>query len=338
MDKVELSIEEVSALATRCLRANGCDEANAKAVAATVTSAEADGSAAHGLFRLPGYVASLRSGKVDGAASPRVEQVAPSVVRVDGGGGFAPLALTVGRSALVECARRQGVAALALVNIHHFAALWIEVEALVAEDLAAFAFTAYMPAVAPAGSTRAFFGTNPMAFGWPRDGGPGVVFDQASAAMARGEVMIAARDGHPVPIGAGLDAGGKATTDPKAILEGGTLLPFGGHKGSAIALMVELLAAGLLGQPFSFEAAENDNRDGGPPRGGELIIALDPTRFGDASGWRAHCESFFERLLALEGVRLPGSRRHALRATIAAGKVSIPAELHQRIVTLCSGN
>lgn len=329
---IELSIDGVFDLAKQCLLTNGCNDANAQAVAKTITAAEADGSASHGLFRLPGYVASLRSGKVNGTATPRVEHLAPSVIRVDGDGGYAPRALATGRQPLIDCAKSQGIAALALVNIHHFAALWIEVEAITEHGLVAFAFTAYTPSLAPAGSTKPLFGTNPMAFGWPRPGKPPMVFDQASAAMARGEIMIAARDGHSVPPGTGLDADGNATTDPDAILKGGSLLPFGGYKGSAIAMMVELLAAGLVGQAFSFEAAERDNKDGGPPRGGELMIAIDPAHFGDAEGWQGHCEEFFERLLALDGVRLPGARRHANRETTANTGVSIPTPLYEQIV------
>ncbi len=334
MSTVALSLSEVEDLARSCLLANGCDRANADAVAATVTAAEADGSHSHGLFRLPGYVASLRSGKVNGAADPKAEVIAPAVVRVDGDGGYAPLAHARGRPPLVERAREQGIAALALVKIHHFSALWVEVEALAREGLAAFACTAYTPSVAPAGAREAFFGTNPIAFGWPRGNGrPPMVFDQATAAMARGEVMIAARDGHELPPGVGLGPDGRPSTDPNEVLKG-VLLPFGGYKGSAIAMMVELLCAGLIGEGFSFEAAQYDSKDGGPPRGGEFMRALDPTRFGDAAGWQAHAESFFEGLTALEGVRLPGDRRYANRQRSPRDGVEIPESLHERILEL----
>lgn len=332
MPKIDLSLDEVKALATACLSANGCNHENAEAVADVVTAAERDGCPSHGLFRLPGYVAALRSGKVDGAATPRVERVAPGVLRVDGGGGFAPLALARGRQPLIDTAREQGVAAMALVGIHHFAALWTEVEPLAEAGLCALACTAYMPAMAPAGGREALFGTNPMAFGWPRKAGPPVVFDQASAAMARGEVMIAARDGHELPPGVGLDAEGRPTTDPNAVLQG-VMLPFGGHKGSAIAMMVELLAAGLVGERFSFEAAAHDNKDGGPPRGGEFMLAMDPARFGDQA-WLDHTEQFFDKMASIEGVRLPGARRHATRDTSRSHGVQVPGELHAKILGL----
>ena len=123
-----LSVADVHALTTRCLESNGCGAANAAAVAETITAAERDGCASHGLFRLPGYIASLKSGKVNGAADPTVDGLSPGVVRVDGDGGFAPLALGRGRAPLAERARAQGIAALTLVDIYHMAALWVETE------------------------------------------------------------------------------------------------------------------------------------------------------------------------------------------------------------------
>ncbi len=145
--------------------------------------------------------------------------------------------------------------------------------------------------------------------------------------------MIAAREGRRLPAGVGLDAQGAATTDPQAIIDGGVLVPFGGYKGSAIALMVELLAAGLIGQAFSYEAKENDNGDGGPPRGGEFILAMDPTRFGDRD-WLVHGERFLERLSGMQGVRLPGDRRYANRERNAEAGVEIPRSLHDSIAEL----
>ena len=335
MSTVTLSLDEVRDLTIRCLTANGCDAENAEAVATVIHAAERDGAKSHGLFRLPGYVKSLKSGKVDGKARPQLEDLAPGALRVDGRGSFAPLALHTGREPLIERARAQGVAVLALNNIYHFQALWYEVEPLAEAGLCAFAFTAAFPYVTAAGGKRPIYGTNPMAFAWPRPGRDPMVFDQASSALARGEIMIAARDGHSVPPGTGIDAAGNETSDPAAILDGGAQLTFGGYKGASIALMVELLAGALIGDKFSFEAWEADTKDGGPPGGGELILAIDPSRLGDADRWGAHAELLFERILAEEGTRLPGDRRHANRRQTATQGAEIPGPLHAEIVTLC---
>lgn len=332
MSSIHLTLDEVRSLGETCLVDQGADERNATATAAVMTAAERDGCPSHGLFRLPGYAASLASGKVNGYADPTVHELAPAVIRVDGDGGFAPLGLESGRPALIDRARSQGVAVMALVNAHHFAALWPEVEALCEANLIGLACTAYMPMVAPAGATEAFFGTNPLAFGYPRADGPPMVFDQASAAMARGEIQIAARDGHSIPEGVGLDGTGQPTTDPAAVLAG-VQLPFGGYKGSAIALMVELLAAGAIGERFSYEAVQHDNHDGGPARGGEFLLAIDPSRTG-GDPTLGHSEGFFRALLGLDGVRLPGDRRHANRRRTHYEGVTIPGSLYDEIIAL----
>lgn len=306
---VEMTVAEIHQLAVKVLLANGCDNNNANAIATTVSTAERDGSESHGLFRIPGYVGSMRSGKVNGNANPKHEEVTPAIIRMNGDNGYTPLAIERGIPLLASAAKTCGIAAMPIINTYHFAALWPETEGLAAHGLVGMAFTAYKPKVAPSGAKEALFGTNPISVAWPRPGKTPWVFDMATSARALGDIQIAARDGHDVPPGTGLDSNGNPTTNPAEIANGGVILPFGGHKGSAIATMVELFAAGLTGEQFSFEAGETDVEDGGPARGGELLLALSPELIAGGD-WQAHCESFFDRLAGLDGVRLPGQRRH----------------------------
>ena len=311
MSTITLELVDIYNIAYDAMLANGCDTDNAAALADIICRAERDGSHSHGLFRVPGYVKALRSGKVDGKAKPTVKHVTPAVIQIDGNGCFAPLAQAVGLPLLADATGKIGIGALSLVGIHHFAALWPETEYLADRGFVGLACTAYMPMVAPAGSKEALFGTNPISFAWPRPGHGPVVYDMATAAMAMGDVQIAARDGQDVPPGTGLDADGNPSTDPAAIAKG-VLLPFGGYKGSAIALMVELLAAGLTGEQFSYEARATDNKDGGPPRGGEMIIGMSPDIIAGAN-WQYHVEAFMQKMTSLDGVRMPGARRHKNR-------------------------
>jgi delta1-piperideine-2-carboxylate reductase len=337
-DLTRLSLEQVHTLAWQVLRAQGVSEAQARAIADTITAAERDDCRSHGLFRLPGYVGSVRSGKVTPDAAPQVHELAPAVVQVDGQNGFAPLALQIGCAPLAEKARRHGIAALAVTRIYHFAALWPEVETLAMQGLVAFAFTAAMSYVAPAGGSKPLYGTNPMAFAWPRAGRPPLVFDQASSASARGEIQLHLRDGRPIPVGWAIDAEGHSTADPAAALAGAQL-PFGGYKGAAIALMIELLAGALIGEVFSFEASALDNNDGGPPVGGELIIALDPARclrHGDRQEQLAHAERLFAKVLEQPGTRLPSDRRYAARQRTPAQGITIPRALYEELQRLAA--
>ncbi|MEL7464631.1 MAG: Ldh family oxidoreductase [Pseudomonadota bacterium] len=328
MSQTRLTLDEVMTLAVDCLKANGADDANANAIARCMWRAERDGAKSHGLFRTAGYVSAFRSGKANGAAAPAIAAREGSVIRMDGDRGFAPVAHATGLPALAELAKEHGVAALAIRRCLHYAALWPEVEDLTDQGLAAMAFTSSPPYVHMTGGKRRVFGTNPMAFGFPRPGMPPMIFDQASSVTARGEVMIAKRDGHAAPEGAGIGPDGAPTTDPAAILEGAQS-PFGGYKGAAIALMVDLLAGPMVGELTSLEIAEEDDGTG-PALGGQLIIAMDPARLGGENAV-AHGERLFAALLEEEGVRLPGMRRAAMRPVTPSEGIEIPTSLYEQI-------
>ena len=339
-----LSVDEVFTIADEALQRAGADAHNAAAVARTVQAAERDGCASHGLFRIPGYVAALRSGKINGTARVKIASPQGAVLKLDGDGGFAPPAHEAIADPLAALAKEQGVALGALTNLAHFSALWRETELLAERGCIAFACVSYMPMVAPAGGKDRLLGTNPISFSWPRPDGAPMTFDQATAARAMGDVQIAAREGETLPLGVGIDAEGKDTTDPNEVVKG-AILPFGGYKGSAVSIMVELLAGPLLGETLSFEAAESDNKDGGPPLGGEFILAFAPEKtrvnqtrdgFGGKDGASTshadHAERLFARLLAMEGVRLPGDGRRARRPKVANDGVRIPHPLYTKIV------
>ena len=314
MTTVSISLNEIYDLAKKTLLFNGCDEENASILSDTIMRAERDGSHSHGLFRLPAYISSLKSGKVNGRARPELKKISSSVIKVFGNNAFAPMVLKVGLPELIKLAKETGVAVLAITNSHHMAAMWPETEAIAESGLVGFACTSYMPMVAPAGAREALFGTNPISFAWPRPGKTPVVYDMATSAMAMGDVMVAARDGKKVPLGTGLNKDGKETTNPKEIIKGsgGVLLPFGGYKGSGIAMMVELLAGALVGETFSYETAQKDNKDGGPPSGGEFILAISPEKIAGPD-WSKHADNFFDKMKSMDGVRLPGERRHKNR-------------------------
>ena len=331
MATVSLTLDEIFDLAKKTLLANGCDDETASILADLIMKAERDGSLSHGLFRLPAYVSGLKSGKINGKARPEIKKISPSVIKVLGNNCLAPMVLNKGIPELVNAAKENGVAVLAITNSHHMAAMWPETEAIAEQGLVAFACTSYKPAVAPAGAIKPLYGTNPISFAWPRKGKTPVVFDMATASMAMGEVQVAKREGHKVPLGTGLTKDGKETTDPGEIADGGVLLPFGGYKGSGIAMMVELLAGALVGDNFSYETAAKDNNDGGPPSGGEFILAISPDKLS-GNDWDKHSSEFFEKMKSMEGVRLPGERRHKNR--LDKGPRNINEELVNKIKSL----
>ncbi len=331
MSTVSLTLDEIFVLAEKTLLANGCDEETANILSDLIMKAERDGSLSHGLFRLPAYVSGLKSGKINGKARPEIKKISPSVIKVLGNNCLAPMVLNKSIPELIKSAKENGVAVLAINNSHHMAAMWPETEAIAEQGLVAFACTSYKPAVAPAGAVKPLYGTNPISFAWPRKGKTPVVYDMATASMAMGEVQVAKREGHKVPLGTGLTKDGKETTDPGEIADGGVLLPFGGYKGSGIAMMVELLAGALVGDNFSYETAAKDNNDGGPPSGGEFILAISPDKLS-GNDWDKHSSEFFDKMKSMDGVRLPGERRHKNR--LDKGPRNINEELVNKIKSL----
>ncbi len=136
---IRLTLIEARELAESILLHNGFNLAHAQAVAATVIAGERDGCASHGLYRILGCVNSLRAGKVSADAEPQVIDQAPSIVRVDAGGGFSQLAFQAGLPLLAQKTRANGIAALAINRCVHFSALWVEIEQLTAAGLVALA-------------------------------------------------------------------------------------------------------------------------------------------------------------------------------------------------------
>lgn len=321
-----LSLEALTGLLEKIFLRHGTSAEVARVLAQNCAGAERDGAHSHGVFRIPGYVSTLQSGWVNGQAVPVVEDVASGFVRVDAGNGFAQPALAAARALLVEKARSAGIAVLAIRNSHHFAALWPDVEPFAYEGLVALSVVNSMTCVVPHGADRPLFGTNPIAFAAPRADSEPIVFDLATSAIAHGDVQIAARKGERLPVGMGVDSLGQPTQDPKAILEGGALLPFGGHKGSALSMMVELLAAALTGGNFSFEFDWSNHPGARTPWTGQLLIVIDPSK---AAG-QSFAERSQELVRQMRGVglkRLPGDRRHEQRAKAATDGIQLDAQV-----------
>lgn len=308
-----IPFSELKQLLEDIFQRHGCSAKVAAVLADNCASAQRDGAHSHGVFRMPGYVSTLASGWVDGTAQPQVTDVASGFVSVDACGGFAQPALAEARPLLVSKAEEAGIAVLAIHNSHHFAALWPDVEPFAEQGLVALSVVNSMTCVVPHGARTAVFGTNPIAFAAPCEGADPIVFDMATSAMAHGDVQIAARAGESLSPGVGVDAAGQPTCDPQAILEGGALLPFGGHKGSALSMMVELLAAALTGGHFSWEYDWASHPGAKTPWTGQLIIVIDP-RKQQGERFARRSRELVTQMHDAGLTRLPGERRFRERA------------------------
>nr|WP_256366971.1 Ldh family oxidoreductase [Acidisphaera sp. L21] len=301
------------------LVAHGCSPHVATILAANCATAERDGSTSHGLFRMRHYVSTLRSGWVDGRAEPVIADAAPGFVRADAKNGFAQIALAEAAPLLVQKARTNGIAVLAIRQSHHLGALYLDVEPFALQGLVALTVVNSIAVVAPHAGSRAVYGTNPIAFAAPTADGAPLVFDQATSTAALGDVRVAQQAGHDLPYGAGLDRAGQPTNDPAAILDGGALLPFGGYKGAAISLMVEILCAALVGANFSFEVDSSAYPGAKTGCTGQTIIVIDPAAGSDGlAPLPARVSTLVAALQDAGQTYIPGGRRLIARSQPSA--------------------
>jgi len=331
-----LSLDEARALAVAALEKQGFSARQTQALADAVVAGQRDECHSHGLYRVLGCVATLQAGKVVADAEPAVDDQPGSIVRVDARGGFSQLAFQAGLPILERKAKESGMAALVINHCVHFSALWVELEQVTARGLVGIACNPSHAWVTPAGGSRPLLGTNPFAFGWPRpDGQLPFIFDFATSAVARGDIELHRREGKPIPEGWGIDAGGQPSLDAATVLDEGAMLPFGGHKGSALSIMIELIAGPLIGDFNSVESMRHDDGAGALPYHGELILALDPERFmgADVDRSEASAEAFFDAIVD-QGARLPSQRRHEARARSLQNGVAIPQQLYDDLVAL----
>lgn len=331
-----LPYDDVVELAQHVLVRLGLAAEHAQAMARVIAAGQRDACPAHGVYRLITCAQTVRAGQVDLCSEPIVEASDGAIVHVDARYAFSPLAFARGLPHLVERARLHGLAAMAIRHCFHFSALWPEVEDVAAHGLAALALTPSHAWVAPVGGRRPVFGTNPIAFAWPRAGSEPFVFDFATSAIARGDLELHRRAGRPLPPGCGVDASGAPSTDAQAVARG-AMLAFGGHKGSALAAMVELLAGALIGDWTSAQSQAFDAGAGAAPCHGELIVAFDPQRFAaDAAGRLAGdqaAEAMFASITG-QGARLPSQRRFAARAASRTQGVRVPRTLYGEVLAL----
>ncbi len=310
MGEILLTIDEAHALVETALTASRTSTPNAVSVARALVGAELAGQGGHGLRRVPAYAAQARAGKVDGHAVPTAQRTRPGAVHIDAGYGFAYPALDLAVEEIATIAPAQGIAVAGVVRSHHAGVAGLAVEALALKGLVAIFFANAPAAMAPWGGRRPLYGTDPIAFAAPVEGGEPIVVDVSLSKVARGKIMAAGQKGEAIPEGWAFDVDGRPTTDARAALAG-TMAPLGDAKGTALALMVELLSAGLTGANFAAEQSSFFDDKGPPPGTGQLMIGIDPDMFGGVRAMARFTE--MAEAIAGSGARVPGRRRQQLR-------------------------
>ncbi|MHC8944888.1 Ldh family oxidoreductase [Advenella incenata] len=321
-----ISLSSLITLAQDTLAAAGANPAMAETTAKALVFADAHGIATHGVSRVPSYALHLSSGRADGGAEPEIVQEKASALLVDARTGLAFPACELAITTAIAKAKQTGICIAGVTNSHHFGMAAYHLEPVAHAGLIGLAFSNSPSAITAWGGKRPLFGTNPIAAAFPREQAEPVVIDLSLSQVARGKVILAARDDKPIPDGWALDSEGRPTNDAKAALKG-SMQAAGGVKGSMLALMVEVLCVALTGANFGYEADPLYDDTGNEPRLGQVFILIDPQALAGQQTYFNRLEDLIAAMLEDDGVRLPGARRHDLANTAQEQGITVPDSL-----------
>lgn len=324
-----MSLQEAREAVATALRSAGANDAMATAAARALVLAEAQGLGSHGLGRVAQYATHLRNGRVNGHAVPKLRREKGAAVLIDAHEGLAFAACEMAVAEAVARARDFGIAIAGVTDSHHCGVVVDHLRAVAEAGMVGLGFANSPAAMPAAGGRHPVFGTNPVAAVFPRRGALPLMIDLSLSEVARGKVMVAAKQAKPIPLGWAVDRRGQPTTDAQAALEG-SMLPIGAAsspKGAMLALVVELLVTALIGAQFGFEASSFFEDAGNRPRIGQAFIVIDPSALAGSASYLDRVEVLVAEMLRDDGVRLPGVRREELRRRADAQGIEVPDAL-----------
>ena len=324
-----LSLQQARDAVEVALRSAGANAAMAEATARALVLAEAQGLGSHGLSRVAQYATHLRHGRVNGDALPTLRRAKGGAALIDAHEGLAFAACEMAVGEAIARARDCGISVAGVADSHHCGVVVDHLRAVAEAGMVGLGFANSPAAMPAAGGRHPVFGTNPVAAVFPRRDAEPLMIDLSLSEVARGKLMVAAKQGQPIPPGWALDRSGRPTTDPKAGLDG-SMLPIGAAsspKGAMLALVVELLVTALIGAQFGFEASSFFEDAGNRPRIGQAFIVIDPGALAGSASYLDRIEVLVAEMLRDEGVRLPGARREARRRRAEAEGIEVPDAL-----------
>lgn len=327
---MKYSVSDVHTLCTEAFTACKVTSAQAGPTIDALILAEAQGLASHGISRVPMYLAHVTHGRVNPNAVPVIQQQSASAALINADNGFAFPACNQAIKLAIQKASETGIAVGAVTNSHHFGVAGNHLRAIADAGLVGWAM-GNSPAEMPAwGGKRAIFGTNPIAAIFPRTNADPILVDLSLSEVARGKIMVAAKNGTPIPQGWALDAQGNPTTDAKAALAG-MMLPMGGVKGAMLAMVVEIMVTALTGAQFGAEADSFFVDAGNQPRLGQIFLVINPDALAGRLAYESRLSDLIDVVLQDPDVRLPGTRRFALADEAMREGLELPDALVEQI-------
>jgi len=330
---MEVDRDRAVEVASAAFQAHGVSDADARQTAEVLVTADAMGKHSHGLLRLPRFVRGIEHSNADPDGAIDVVSENGGAAAIDGGSRLGPVVASTAAAEAMDRAESHGAGAVGVRNTNHLGMLGYYTDQIRREGLVGIAMTNTEPAMPPHGGAEPVLGTNPIAVGLPTN--PPFNLDMSTSGIARGTVLHMKETGEELPEGVALDADGEPTTDPAAALDG-TILPFGGPKGSGLAIAIEVLAGGLVGAAIGEDVTGTYHTED-PCTKGDLFLALDPSVL--SGGDFAETASAFlrdlkgtERAAGFDEIRLPGE--HSIERDRTSETVEVEDDLWEEVRAL----
>ena len=322
------------ALVKEILKKLGASEEDCELVAEATIDADLKGFTSHGLGRFPQYLIGIEAGTINLEENITIEKETPAIALINGNSGFGQAVSYKAMQIAIKKAKEVGIGCVGVHNTNHFGVTGFYSDLALRENVIGVVIANTDPAIAPLGGKDALIGTNPIAIGIPSE--TYITVDMATSVTARGKIIESKRKGLELPEGWALDKDGNPTTDPEAALDGGSILPFGGFKGYALALMVEILTGPLVQAGYGMGVTGTASPEKQCTKG-DLYLAIDPSKFGDFGDFVANTEDFVSQVRATgETVAIPGDLEVKRIADAEENGIEIDTKLYEQLKEICN--
>jgi len=334
-------LQPLRELVAKLAIADGVSATDAEIFARVLVDADVHGVSTHGVSRLAIYMQRIEKGLIDPKAEIALDRAFGSVLSIDAANGLGQVQAMKALDKLMPLAKANGIAAATIRNSQHFGALSYYCNRAADENMILLAMSNCEPAMSPAGGYQAFFGTNPIATSFPTGKGYSVKIDMATAVTARGNIIMAQKKGQPIPEGWALDPDGKSTTDASQALLG-TVLTMAGHKGYALAMMIEVFSSVLSGAAIGSDIGSMYKNMDRKQDVGHFFCLLNIEAFMDLDEFKQRMDETIDKIKAnkkrpgVEEILVPGERSSRKAADSEKSGVTISPEVTAELQQLCT--
>lgn len=331
---MKISIDNERELIEELLIAYDVKENEARIVADVITDGDLKGFSTHGIGRFPQYIKSIQAGTILTEGDYEIEKETEATALINGNHKFGHYITVKAMDLAVEKASKTGIGIVGIHDSNHYGIAGYYSDLASVQDMIGIVISNTEPAMAPFGGKKALLGTNPITISIPTDDIHSYIcVDMATSITARGKLLEAKRKGEEIPEGLALDKDGKPTTNPEEGLEG-SILPFGGFKGYALAFMFELLAGPLVGAEVGDKVQGTATPDEMCTKG-DLLIAIDPEHFAGSMKFKFYVDQFVREIREENGV-IPGDREIENMNIVQENGIPVDEALYEQLTQIAS--